>query len=336
MSAQPQQPLIVIKRKKKGGAAHHGGAWKVAYADFVTAMMAFFMVMWLVTSTPEEKLGGIAEYFKNPSAVQGQTSTLVPGKIGPGGAGDAPIKMFDAVLNPPGAGSKKNRLGVDNDHAAANATEREAELRKMEELKKLLEEAIAKSLAMAPFKDQLLIDLTPEGLRVQIVDAQNRPMFDLGSPELKGYTRKILVELGGFFNQVDNRLAISGHTDVTPYTNANGVMSNWELSTQRANAARRALVGGGLTEDKLARVVGLSSSVLFDKADPRNPINRRISIVLLNQDAERAAEASERPRLPDDGRAGDPAPIPTAQQLDEQIEAKARLSARPQRGGDAG
>ncbi|CAA9327662.1 MAG: Flagellar motor rotation protein MotB [uncultured Lysobacter sp.] len=336
MAAQPQQPIIIVKRKKKGGAAHHGGAWKVAYADFVTAMMAFFMVMWLVTSTPEEKLGGIADYFKNPSAVQGQTSTLVPGRMGPGGAGDAPIRMFDAVTNPPGAGPKPNQLGVENDHAADKAKERERERRKMEELKKLLEEAIAKSLAMAPFKDQLLIDLTPEGLRVQIVDAQNRPMFDLGSPELKGYTREILVELGGFFNQVDNRMAISGHTDITPYTNASGVMSNWELSTQRANAARRALVMGGLEEDKLARIVGLSSSVLFDKTDPRNPINRRISIVLLNQDAERAAEASERPRMPGDGRAADPAPIPTAQQLREQLDPPRRVTAKSQQAPELG
>jgi chemotaxis protein MotB len=303
-----KQPIIIVKKKKKGGGGHHGGAWKVAYADFVTAMMAFFMVMWLTSTLPQEKLGGIADYFKNPSAIQGQANASSRGKMGPGGAGDAPIKMFDAVRNPPGSGPKSlDTAGIDLDKAQA---EREKE--RLEELKKLLEEAISKSLAMAPFKDQLLIDITPEGLRVQIVDAQNRPMFDLGSPELKGYTSKILVELGGFFNQVDNRIAISGHTDTALYSRGIGGYSNWELSADRANAARRALVRGGLEEAKLARVVGLSSSVLFDKANPLNPINRRISIVVLNAAAERAAEASDRPRMASDGRGADPAPLPQA------------------------
>jgi chemotaxis protein MotB len=307
MAAQQQpQPIIVVRRRKKA-AAHHGGSWKVAYADFVTAMMAFFIVMWLLTNTPQEKLGGIAEYFKNPSAVEGRTSTLTPGRMGPGGAADAPIKMFDAVRNPPGAGPQQARPGSEIDEKALA----EREHKRLEELRRLLEEAISKSAAMAPFKDQLLIDITSEGLRIQIVDAQNRPMFDLGSPELKDYTREILVELGRFFNEVDNRIAISGHTDTTPYAGYNGVMSNWELSTQRANAARRALVSGGLKEDKLARIVGLSSSVLFDKANPRNPVNRRISIVVLNQAAERAAEETDRPRVAGDGRGDGPAPLPT-------------------------
>lgn len=310
MPADTQQPIIVVRRRKKA-AAHHGGAWKVAYADFVTAMMAFFIVMWLLSSMSQEELGGIADYFKNPSAYQGQTSTLVPAKMGPGGAGDAPIKMFDAVRNPPGAGPEPIKPGADIDEKALAERER----KKLEELKRLLEEAVAKSAAMAPFKDQLLIDITPEGLRIQIVDALNRPMFDLGSPELKDYTRAILIELGSFFNQVDNRIAISGHTDTTPYAGVNGPMSNWELSTQRANAARRALVAGGLMEDKLARIVGLSSSVLFDKQNPRNPINRRISIVVLNQAAERVAEETDRPRVAGDGRADDPAALHAAPPL---------------------
>lgn len=306
--AGDKQPIIIVKKRKRAGGAHHGGSWKVAYADFVTAMMAFFMVMWLTATMSPEQLGGIADYFKNPSAVAGQANRAVPGKMGPGGAGDAPIKMFDAVRNPPGSGpTPLETPGIDVDKLHA---EREKE--RLEALKKLLEEAIAKSLAMAPFKDQLLIDLTPEGLRVQIVDAQNRPMFDLGSPELKGYTRGILVELGGFFNQVDNRIAISGHTDTAPYSGGIMGYSNWELSADRANAARRALVRGGLEEAKLARVVGLSSSVLFDKGNPLSPTNRRISIVVLNAAAERAAEASERPRVAGDGRGDDPKPLPDA------------------------
>ncbi|TYT26333.1 flagellar motor protein MotB [Luteimonas viscosa] len=275
------QPIIIVRKKKRGAHAHHGGAWKVAYADFVTAMMAFFMVMWLVATMPQEQLGGIADYFKNPSAVEGRAASMAPGSNGPGGAGDAPIKMFDHVRKPPQAGPS-------GDPAAAQRAGDETDRRNLEALKRALEEAVASSQALAPFKDQLLIDITPEGLRIQIVDAHNRPMFDLGSPTLKDYTRAILFELAGYFNRVGNRVAISGHTDTTPYSGRSGY-SNWELSAERANAARRALVAGGLAEEKLSRVVGLASSVPFDRTDPDNPVNRRISIVVLNSAAERNA-----------------------------------------------
>jgi chemotaxis protein MotB len=310
-AAQQQPPIILIKRRKKGGGGHHGGSWKVAYADFVTAMMAFFMVMWLAATMPQEKLGGIADYFKNPSAVQGRTSTLVQGRMGPGGAGDTPIKMFSQIKNPPGAGDARIPgvgSGKTADDAARKALEK-ADKEKLEVLKKMLDKAIGQSQALKPFKDQLLIDITPEGLRIQIIDAQNRPMFDLGSPELKPYTRQILVELATYVDQVPNRVAISGHTDTTPYAAKNGY-SNWELSAERANAARRALIQGGMREEKLARVVGLSSSVPFNRNDPADPKNRRISLVVLSQEAERIAAESDAPRVAGDGRPNDPPPVP--------------------------
>jgi len=273
-------PIIVVRKRQRGRKAHHGGSWKVAYADFVTAMMAFFMVMWLVATMPKEQLGGIADYFKNPSAVEGKAASMAPGSNGPGGAGDAPIKMFEA---------KRPQIATQQAKLVQEANDAR-DKRRLEALKRELEQAIAKSQALAPFKDQLLIDITPEGLRIQIVDAQNRPMFDLGSPQLKDYTKTILFELATYLDHVDNRVAISGHTDTTPWSGQNG-MGNWELSAQRANAARRALVAGGMHEEKVARIIGLASSVPFDKTDPRNPINRRISIVVLNQGAERAAAA---------------------------------------------
>lgn len=290
--ADDKKRPIIIKKKKKVAGGHHGGAWKVAYADFVTAMMAFFMVMWLVATMPQEQLGGVADYFKNPSAVEGRAATMAPGSMGPGGAGNAPIKMFEHNKTAAGKTTEKGS-GQPTAEEARKILE-EQDKRNLEELKQLLEEAIANSQALAPFKDQLLIDITPEGLRIQIVDSQNRPMFDLGSNTLKDYSRTILVELASYLNQVKNRVAISGHTDITPYVGRSGY-SNWELSADRANSARRALVQGGLAEDKMARVVGLSSSVLFDKADPRNPINRRISIVVLNEAAERAARETDTP-----------------------------------------
>ncbi len=159
----------------------------------------------------------------------------------------------------------------------------------MEALMQDLQEAINKSQALEPFKDQLLLDITPEGLRIQIVDAQNRPMFDIGSSKLKGYTANILHELTPYLNSVPNRISLTGHTDTTPYAGITGY-TNWDLSTDRANAARRALESSGLATDKVSRVVGLSSSVLFDRANPRNPINRRISIVVLTKEAEQEAQ----------------------------------------------
>src|SRR5690606_14353494 len=146
----------------------------------------------------------------------------------------------------------------------------------------------SKSQALEPFKDQLLLDITPEGLRIQIVDQQNRPMFDLGSARLMPYTQAILLELSHFITQVPNRISLTGHTDITAYSTQLGY-SNWELSADRANAARRTLLEGGMDEAKVSRVVGLSSSVLFDKSNPQNPINRRISIVVMTKDAEAAA-----------------------------------------------
>ena len=169
-----------------------------------------------------------------------------------------------------------------------------------------LKEAINKSQALEPFKDQLLLDITPEGLRIQIVDAQNRPMFDRGSARLKPYTNQILHELTPYLSSVPNHLSLSGHTDTTPYAGITGY-TNWDLSTDRANAARRALESSGLSTDRIARVVGLSSSVLFDKANPRNPINRRVSIIVMTREAEQEAIKTEVPLSADASAAPEPA-----------------------------
>ena len=154
---------------------------------------------------------------------------------------------------------------------------------------------MSKSQALAPFKDQLLIDITPEGLRLQIIDKQNRTMFDVGRAELKDYTIKILRELAPFLARVPNSISISGHTDAKPYGSGAGGYSNWELSADRANAARRELIRGGLTETKFQRVVGLASSVLFEKTDPLSAKNRRISIIVMTKTASDAARATDEP-----------------------------------------
>jgi chemotaxis protein MotB len=297
-SARP----IIIRRKKVVAGGHHGGVWKVAYADFVTAMMAFFLVMWLLAAADPEQRAAIFEYFKNPSMQDGTSPKAAPGQDGPGGASKSVVSLGGAMEAPRSSPDVQPMLGKreeDINDSQREETPEEARARRMAEaqerrqldaLRTELRKAIDKSQALKPFKDQLLLDITPEGLRIQIVDTQNRPMFDLGSTLLKDYTTRILRELGPYLNSVPNRISIAGHTDTTPYAGGsrNGY-SNWELSADRGNAARRALVAGGLAEAKVARVVGVSSSILFDKKDPRNPVNRRISIVVMTKKAEKAA-----------------------------------------------
>jgi chemotaxis protein MotB len=318
MAKEEKASIIIVKRKKKGGGGHHGGAWKVAYADFVTAMMAFFLVMWLVSSISKEQRAAVFDYFKNPSMEPGKNIRAAPGQMGPGGASTSVINMgggMDAprvtVDNSPDAKSKPQPFNMSaveakkTETAAEDAAKKldmtveearkiadEADHKKLESLLEELRKAIDKSQALRPFKDQLLLDITPEGLRIQIVDQQNRPMFDVGSAKLKDYTTVILKTLAGYLNTVPNRISMTGHTDIRPYPGG-GAYTNWELSADRANAARRALESGGLTEEKIARVVGLSSSVLFDKNDPQNPINRRISIIVMTKQAEDTALKTE-------------------------------------------
>ena len=281
------KPTVVIRRVRKvkrGG--HHGGAWKVAYADFVTAMMAFFLVLWLMAATSKPERAAISEYFRNPSTLSGSSATPAPGMAGPGGASTSMIKLGGAT--DVSRGNSNDPFQNRQEAVPTPVQEREREKQRLEALKQELQEAISQSQALEPFKDQLLLDITPEGLRIQIVDQQNRPMFDLGSARLMPYTQAILQELSHFISQVPNRISLTGHTDTTAYSTRLGY-SNWELSADRANAARRTLLEAGMDEAKVARVVGLSSSVLFDKANPQNPINRRISIVVMTREAEAAA-----------------------------------------------
>ncbi|HZO23333.1 MAG TPA: OmpA family protein, partial [Steroidobacteraceae bacterium] len=191
--------------------------------------------------------------------------------------------------NSDGAGpADTSQMKQAQDLKQASEKQQMLEHKQLESLMAELRAAVNKSQALQPFKDQLLLDITPEGVRIQIVDAQNRPMFDVGSARLRDYTSAILRELAPYLDSVPNRISLTGHTDIRPYPSSNGY-TNWELSADRANAARRALTAAGLPDSKISRVVGLSSSVLFDKADPQNPINRRISIVVMTKQAEEDA-----------------------------------------------
>jgi chemotaxis protein MotB len=276
---------IIIKRIKKSGGGHHGGAWKIAYADFVTAMMAFFLLMWLMGSTATGDLQGIAEYFKTPLKVamaggsgSGESSSIIKG----GGSG---LTRKIGEVNKADDTTAKKTYNL----RAAQADLERMEMERIKALKKRIEEVIEARPNLKAFKNQLLIDITAEGLRIQIVDAQNRPMFALARAELQPYTREILREIGNTLNGVPNKISLSGHTDANMYTNGEKGYSNWELSADRANASRRELIAGGMEDAKVVRVVGLSSAVLFDKENPFNPINRRISIIVMNKKAEETA-----------------------------------------------
>ena len=273
--AEKEKPLIVVKRIKKVAGGHHGGAWKIAYADFVTAMMAFFLLMWLLNSVDKNKLKGISEYFSTPLlvAMMGGSSVGQSAIILEGGGKDPNAKQ-------PGGGEEQ--LDAKQAHERAEATQ-------MQSMKGTLEKLVDSNDKLRPFKQQLLIDVTTEGLRIQIVDEKNRPMFQLARSEMELYTREILRELAPALNSMPNRISLSGHTDATPYASGGKSYSNWELSAERANAARRVLVAGGLDEGKLMRVIGLASAVLLDPDNDHNPINRRISIIVLNKRAEDAA-----------------------------------------------
>ena len=278
------QPII-IKRVKRFAAGHHGGAWKIAFADFATAMMAFFLVLWLLsTATPEQKIA-IAGYFKDPI---GFSESGTPYIIDLGGT---PTMAPDNTLNPEQKMQPQpDKITVDTDQVEGMAEQVEKE--RLELLLQELQNKVEENLQLRKFKDQLLFEITPDGLRIQIMDAENRPMFDVGSARLKPYFEDILLAMADTIKAVPNKVSISGHTDATPYA-SDTEFGNWELSANRANAARRALVAGSYPQDQVARIVGYASSVLFDRADPLNPVNRRIDIVVLTKKAQRAIEGEQ-------------------------------------------
>jgi len=332
------QPIIV-KRVKKNAAGHHGGAWKIAFADFATAMMAFFLVLWLMSSATPEQKKAIAGYFQDPI---GFTESASPYVIDLGGT---PTPAPDRTLNPeiqaqPDSTQNKvnpdmeeradpndsNRVEPDptqaldpsqkrqpNDAAQqqkdasqpqkdasqaqkmdASQAEKIAEQVDKERLQLLLQELqnkIEQNPELQKFKDQILLEITQDGLRIQIVDADNRPMFDSGSPRLKPYFEDILLAMADTIRQVPNKISISGHTDAARYV-GKGDFSNWELSAGRANAARRALEAGGYPDEQVARIVGYAASAPFDRQNPLSPVNRRIDIVVLTKKAEAAIAGS--------------------------------------------
>ncbi|MFM0238829.1 flagellar motor protein MotB [Paraburkholderia phytofirmans] len=284
-SREEQAPApVIVRRSRKGGdhGAHHGGAWKIAYADFVTAMMAFFLLMWLLGSTSKFDKQGIEDYFNTPlsSLLGGNESTAAarPSVVQGGGR--------DISDTRPAVGKKSQSEPTPPTVATPSVTPSDAA--RLEQLKAKLTALIEQSPTLKAFKDQIRISITNEGLRIEIVDSQNRPMFPSGSSKLQPYAVTILTQIGAALNDVDNRVSIAGHTDAVPYTAGPDGYSNWELSSERANAARRSLVAGGMHGEKLLQVRGLADVLPLNSQVADEPTNRRISILVLNKAAELA------------------------------------------------
>jgi len=280
--AKKLQPII-IKRIKKGGHAAHGGAWKIAYADFVTAMMAFFLLMWLLGSTTDGDKKGISDYFQSPLkvAMQGGAGAGASNSLITGGGNDL---TQQAGQNKKGDSPEKQAKRASE--AAAKADRSKKDAATLAALSAKIATAISNNEKLAEFSSQIKLQITPDGLQIQIVDDQKRPMFDSGSAVVKPYMHDILKEIGIALLDVDNKISLDGHTDRQSYGNAARGYSNWELSADRANATRRELMASGMPENKLARVVGMGASVPLEPNDPLSPSNRRITILVMTKEAE--------------------------------------------------
>ena len=295
---------IIVKRIKKVEGGHHGGAWKVAYADFVTAMMAFFLLLWLLSAVTEEQKKGIANYFRPTLAVdttaatvnilQGQTQPMADMSGGPAPTVEAEAEANIAVEGE--AATTPNPLPVDTggqkpvDIAEAEATVAKAEERKFAEVKKQIEQAIEQTPDLRDLKENLLIEQTDEGLRIQLLDREKVSMFPSGSASMNERSKLLLEKVAQAITALPNKLSISGHTDAAPYLGG-GNYSNWELSTDRANASRRVLIEAGIDTKRVETVNGKAETDPLVKEDPFAPQNRRISIVLLREKAARTATA---------------------------------------------
>lgn len=275
------QPII-IKRVRRIIGGHHGGAWKIAFADFATAMMAFFLVMWLMSSATPDQKRAISGYFQDPI---GFNEAASPHPIDLGGT---PVLAPDKTLNPVMEEAKSAEEDGAIDTETLEELAEEVERERLDLVLREIKQKVDENPLLEQYKDQILMEVTDGGLRIQIVDAENRPMFDIGSASLQTYFEDILLAMSDSIKAVPNKISISGHTDAKPYASNRGDFGNWELSANRANAARRVLIAGGYPDEQVARVVGYASSALYDQEDPFNPVNRRIDITVLTRKAEKA------------------------------------------------
>jgi len=277
------QPIVIKRVRKPGGHGAHNAAWKIAYADFVTAMMAFFLLMWLLGSTTKGDLKGISDYFNTPLQIaliggsgSGESSSVIRG-------GGADITREVGQVRQGETESPRRPVSA---RQAAEELQREAD-EQARQIRARVESVIERNPRLREMRSQVRMDVTPEGLRIEIVDEHNRPMFASGSAVVQPYMRELLHEIARVLNEVERRVTLTGHTDAAPFQGGERGYSNWELSADRANASRRELLAGGMDEGRILRVVGLAAVLPREAGDPLAPVNRRISIVVMNRLAER-------------------------------------------------
>ena len=289
---EKNEQTIVIKRIKKTSAGAHGGSWKIAFADFALALMAFFLVLWLIESTTDLEKMVIAGYFSDPRSLANSGDGGTPYVVDLGGR---PLSVANQGLNLALVQEDREQVvesseELENPEIAELARLREIEL--LQSLRGQIEEVIAGNQAFEWFDESVLMELTEDGLAIQIIDRENRPIFDLGSAQMRSYALEVMWAMAEVLNKVPNKISVYGHTDATPYADNGGEYTNWELSADRANSARRALVEGGLPYTQFAQIIGMGSSVLFDSSNPNSHANRRIVIMVLNELAERNLQES--------------------------------------------
>lgn len=291
---------IVVRRARKAAHGHHGGAWKVAYADFVTAMMAFFLLLWLLNAATKEQLRGISDYFApitSKASTSGGGGLLAGRTMAKNGVfqDETPRSEADPEAAEP---YHDGSIGGDEDATPQDISEKQLEefLRQRDErqfraAEKQIREAVAASPDLAGLAKSLVIDNTPEGLRIQIIDQEGLPMFPRGDAAMYAHTHRVLELVAQVVHKMPQDIDITGHTDATRYQ-GRGDYSNWELSADRANAARRALEQFGIPEARISRVVGRAAIEPLIRSDPEAPGNRRLSVVLLRGTGARPAASS--------------------------------------------
>ncbi|MDE1168417.1 MAG: flagellar motor protein MotB [Pseudomonas sp.] len=258
---------IIIRRRRKVSHGHHGGAWKIAFADFMTALMALFLVLWVLSNASKAQKNAIADYFSTPLLTalgKGERSSNSTNVI-PGGG---PSPTFKA--------GEFSQVDTPRKRPAAE------EMRRLGRLRERLQSAVELNPALKDLSQQILIELTPEGLSLQLIDSEQRPMFEVGSARVAPYLRTLLRTIAPVLNELPNSIQISGHTDSHPYAGGELGYSNWELSADRAKASRQELVSGGLDSDKLLRLSGMADRIRFHDAQPFDAANRRIAIIVLD------------------------------------------------------
>jgi len=277
-----KRPIIIKKIIKVEGGGHHGGAWKVAYADFTTAMMAFFMLLWLLNVAPPETLAGLADYFSPTSSSTIGSPNEASNRIADPGQNPSPIVTISTPGAPPsGETNEGDEKGGEGQEEVVDFT-KELEDQSFEQMQEQLRLAIQDSPALQDLSDNLIMEITEEGMKIQLIDKDRRAMFRQGSDELYNYAVQMLTEIGRSVQTLPNRVTVQGHTDGGAFTGKDGD-GNWELSADRANSARRVLGVSGVTDDRIFEVIGKAGTDPLYPDQPTKTENRRITVLVLRE-----------------------------------------------------